>query len=131
MSAAQTIAAGSGFTEPGLLDRLEAMTPAQLDALDFGAIAIDGERIVRDYNAVEARLAGLSPARVVGHHLFEEVAPCMNNFMVSHRFEDEEAFDDTIPYVLTLRMRPTPVRLRLMKRAGLARAWVCIERRAA
>jgi photoactive yellow protein len=131
MSAAQTIAASASaaFTVPGLLDRLEAMTPAELDALDFGAIAIDAEGIVRNYNAVEVRMAGLSPSRVVGHHLFEEVAPCMNNFMVSHRFEDEEAFDDTIPYVLTLRMRPTPVRLRLMKRAGLARAWVCIERR--
>ncbi|HZF74475.1 MAG TPA: PAS domain-containing protein [Acetobacteraceae bacterium] len=133
MSAAHTIAAsgGAAFTQPALLDRLEAMTSSELDALDFGAIAIDGEGMVRHYNACEARLAGLSPSRVLGHHLFEEVAPCMNNFMVSHRFEDEEAFDDTIPYVLTLRMRPTPVRLRLMKRAGLARAWVCIERRVA
>ena len=131
MSATKTLASAADFTDPGLLDQLDRMTAAELDTLGFGAISIGADSIVSDYNAHEARMAGLSPARVIGHHLFEEVAPCMNNFMVSHRFEDEEAFDDTIPYVLTLRRRPTPVRLRLMKRPGLARAWVCIERRVA
>jgi hypothetical protein len=34
--------------------------------------------------------------------------------MVSQRFENEAVLDDIIPYVLTLRMRPTRVRLRML-----------------
>jgi hypothetical protein len=72
----------------------------------------------------------LSPKRVLGKHFFEEVAPCMNNFMVAQRFDDEDALDDILPYVLTLRMRPTPVRLRLLKAAGCVTRFVLIERKA-
>jgi hypothetical protein len=54
----------------------------------------------------------------------------MNNFMVAQRFDDEDALDDILPYVLTLRMRPTPVRLRLLKAAGCVTRFVLIERKA-
>ncbi len=120
-----------GFDEAGLLDRLEAMTVPELDALDFGVIAFGPDRIVTLYNAPESRFAGLQPGRVIGRHLFEEVAPCLNNFMVSQRFDDEPELDDTIPFVLTLRMRPTPVRLRLLQRPGLAQSWLLVQRRTA
>ena len=39
----------------------------------------------------------------------------MNNYLVAQRFIDEPEIDDTIDFVLTLRMRPTPVKLRLLK----------------
>lgn len=78
-------------------------------------IGFDPAYGVTHYNAVESSSAGLSPTRVLGRHLFEEVAPCMNNFMVAQRFEDEAELDEVLPYVLTLRMRPTPVQLRLLK----------------
>ncbi|MDB5821030.1 MAG: photoactive yellow protein, partial [Rhizobacter sp.] len=90
----------------------------ELDALDFGVIAFDAKGIVRRYNRFESEAAGLSSDRVVGHHLFQVVAPCMNNFMVAMRFEEAaEAvapLDATIDYVLTLRMRPVKVKLRLL-----------------
>jgi hypothetical protein len=56
------------------------------------------------------------------------VAQCMNNFMVAQRFEDEPEIDDIVPYVLTLRMRPTRVRLRLLATPGIARRYILIER---
>ena len=52
----------------------------------------------------------------------------MNNFMVAQRFEDEAEIDDVIDYVLTLRMRPTPVRLRLLKSAAASRRYILIQR---
>jgi hypothetical protein len=52
----------------------------------------------------------------------------MNNFMVAQRFEDEPELDDIVPYVLTLRMRPTRVRLRLLATAGAPRHYILIER---
>jgi photoactive yellow protein len=80
---------------------------------------------------VEAASAGLSPARVIGKHVFEEVAPCMNNFMIAQRFQDEPELDVIVPYVLTLRMRPTPVRLRLLQSAHGSTRFLLVERKAA
>jgi hypothetical protein len=56
------------------------------------------------------------------------VGQCMNNFMVAQRFEDEAEIDDIVPYVLTLRMRPTRVRLRLLASATSPRRYILIER---
>jgi photoactive yellow protein len=95
-------------------------------------IGMDNLGVVRRYNQFESAAAGLSRDRVLGHPLFTVVAPCMNNFMVAQRFEDAEAdevaLDDTIPYVLTLRMRPVKVRLRLLYQPGLAQRFVLVDR---
>jgi len=102
----------------------------RLDTVPFGVIGFTSDATVTVYNATESRNAGLSPERVLGKHFFEEVAPCMNNFMVAQRFDDEDALDDIVAYVLTLRMRPTPVRLRLLKDPGHVTRFVLIERKA-
>jgi photoactive yellow protein len=121
------------FDARGLADILDASSQEQLDALDFGVIAFDLDTIVRRYNAVESQAAGLSPQRVLGEPLFTNVAPCMNNFMVAQRFEDAAAdgteLDDTIDYVLTLRMRPVKVKLRLLAGAGSTTRYVLVQRR--
>ena len=111
---------------------LSDLNDEDLDDLQFGVIGFDAETIVRRYNAFESRMAGLSPGRVLGHALFTVVAPCMNNFMVAQRFEDAAtdgvALDSTIDYVLTLRMRPVKVRLRLLALTGAALRFVLVER---
>jgi photoactive yellow protein len=112
------------------IEELLALDGEHLDALPFGVIGFAPDAIVTVYNETEAKNAGLRPERVLGKHFFEEIAPCMNNFMVAQRFADEEELDHTIPYVLTLRMRPTPVRLRLLKAPGHAARFVLVERRA-
>jgi photoactive yellow protein len=112
------------------LSELVEMDAERLDRVPFGVIGFTSDATVTAYNATESRNAGLSPKRVLGKHFFEEVAPCMNNFMVAQRFDDEDALDDILPYVLTLRMRPTPVRLRLLKAAGCVTRFVLIERKA-
>ncbi|WP_254784468.1 PAS domain-containing protein [Sphingomonas sp. OK281] len=104
------------------------MPAADRDALPFGVVGLAPDTVVEVYNAAEARMAGLDQASVIGVPFFDAVAQCMNNFMVAQRFEDEAEIDDIIPYVLTLRMRPTKVRLRLLKTAGTARRYVLIER---
>ena len=88
------------FDDPMMTDGLDALDAAGLDELDFG---------------------------VVGRHFFFDVAPCMNNYMVAERFE-ETTLDVTMPYVLTFRMRPTPVRLRLIRTAASPRRWVLVSR---
>jgi photoactive yellow protein len=121
------------FAAPGLLPQLPAADEAQLDQLDFGVIGFDADTIVRVYNATESQAAGLSPQRVLGQPLFTNVAPCMNNFMVAQRFEDAAdqgvELDATIDYVLTLRMRPVKVSLRLLAAPGSPMRYVLVARR--
>jgi photoactive yellow protein len=120
------------FTDATLLSELERLNEAELDALDFGVIGIDADGVVRRYNAFESKTAGLSSQRVLGQPLFTVVAPCMNNFMVAQRFDDAKgdgsAMDVTIDYVLTLRMRPVKVKLRLLATPGSSLRYVLVQR---
>lgn len=120
------------FDQPDLAALLGRSDAAALDAVGFGVIGFDDDGRVRRYNAFEAQAAGLRAERVLGQDLFLAVAPCMNNFMVAQRFADARAegipLDDTINYVLTLRMRPTKVRLRLLYLPGAALAHVLVQR---
>lgn len=117
------------FDDADIHHRLDGIAdPAAFDELDFGVIALDADHRVTSYNAAESALSGLSPDRVIGRHFFSEVAPCTNNYMVAQRFETEDTLDDTIDYVFTLRMRPTPVRLRLLRRPEAVRQYLLVER---
>jgi photoactive yellow protein len=117
------------FSEPALLDRLEAADDTVLETLPFGVVAMAENGTVTGYNGAESRLSGLAPANVIGRHFFTGVAPCTNNFMVAHRFETEAAIDAVIDYVFTLRMQPTAVRLRLLKQPGRRRMYLVVERK--
>ncbi len=120
------------FDEVQLLDTLQQLDTEQLDALPFGVIGFDATgRIVR-YNRFEAQAALFEPAQVMGQHVFIELAPCLNNYLVAGRFEDQlqagQPLDETMPWLLTFRMRPTPVRLRLLARPGADTRYVLVQR---
>lgn len=120
------------FDAPDLAARLDQCTPEQLDTLEFGVIGFGADTNVTLYNAFESQAAGLSPQRVLDQPLFTNIAPCMNNFMVAQRFEDAQedgsVLDDTIDYVLTLRMRPVKVALRLLSNPGGSHRYVLVQR---
>ena len=120
------------FGMPDLATRLDQCSAQELDGLDFGVIGFGADTNVALYNAFESQAAGLSPQRVLGQPLFTNVAPCLNNFLVAQRFEDAQddntTLDDTIDYVLTLRMRPIKVRLRLLAAPSAAHRYVLVQR---
>lgn len=121
------------FEQPDLAQCLAAASAENLDDVEFGIIGFDADTVVRQYNRFESEAAGLSPASVLGLPLFTTVAPCMNNFMVAQRFEDAAAdgstLDETIGYVLTLRMKPVKVLLRLLALPGAPLRYVLVQRR--
>jgi photoactive yellow protein len=121
------------FATPGLHARLAQLDADALDHLDFGVIGFDPECVVTRYNRTESEAAGLAPQRVLGEPLFSNVAQCLNNFMVAQRFEDAQdegtALDETIDYVLTLRMRPVKVRLRLLADPADPLRFVLVQRK--
>jgi photoactive yellow protein len=105
------------FYAPDVASTLSAMSDADLDRLPFGVIEMDLDCRVLRYNAAESRYSGLTPQRVVGRHFFREVAPCSDNASVSGRFA-QDGLDEMTPYVFSLRMKPVPVTLRMLRYAG-------------
>jgi photoactive yellow protein len=120
------------FTDENIGEVVNQLDERALDQLEFGVIGFDQESIVRRYNAYESNAAGIAPERVLGKHLFSSVAQCMNNYMVAQRFEDAQSglvlLDASIDYVLTLRMRPTKVKLRLFSSPDMTMRYVFIQR---
>lgn len=119
------------FDQPGILDLLEQASPEDLDAAGFGIVRMGPDGVVRAYNRAESALSGLSPDKVLGRHFFTDVAPCTNNFMVAQRFLDQATLDQTIDYVFTFRIKPTAVRLRLLRSPATASMYLLVEKRSA
>lgn len=117
------------FAAPDLFGWLEAATPEELDALPFGLITMMLDGTVAHYNAVEAKLAGLRPERVVGRNFFTSVAPCTDNFMIAHRYRSECELDVVIDYVFAFRLMLRKVRLRLMKRPDGRHMYLALQAR--
>ncbi len=124
-------AAALGFDDTAMQDWLEAASAQQIDDAPFGIVAMAPDGIVVAYNKAEAAAARLNPSRVVGQHFFRSVAPCTNNALIAGRFEAGGVLDATIDYVFTLRMLPTPVRLRLLRDPAARRMYLLVERRTA
>ena len=117
------------LAEPQAIGLLSAMSGAEMDTLPFGVVAMSSDGVVVAYNRAESDLSRLTSARVVGRHFFRDVAPCTNNFMIARRFETEAELDATLDYVFTLRMAPTPVRLRMLRSATAPLMYLLVERR--
>jgi len=116
------------FDSPDALAWLEAASTQELDALPFGAIQMAARGLVTAYNAWESEKAGLSKDRVLQRNFFADVAPCMNNYLVAERFLAEPELDVMLDYILTLRMAPTPVRLRLLKSSAAQHMYLLVKR---
>lgn len=116
------------FSEPGLIDKLERLSDAELDALNFGVIKMDQDGRIVSYNLYESEGAGLSRERVLTRNFFAQIGPCTNNALVAGRFRGAVELDAELDYVFTLRMQHTPVRLRLLKSVRAASMYLLVRR---
>lgn len=116
------------FDDPEILRHLEAASENEIDTLKFGVVRMKADATVTLYNAFESNLSGLDKKNVLGRNYFEQVAPCTNNYMVAQRFLDIPEMDAVIPYVFSFRMKPTSVRLRLLRSASAKSMYLLVER---
>lgn len=116
------------FEDAAGLAQMEAMSADALDELPFGVVRMRADGEVVAYNALESKLAGLSKERVLTRNFFSDVAPCTNNYLVAERFMNEPELDATLDYVFTLRMKPTAVKLRLLRSAAAVHMYLLVKR---
>ena len=118
---------GGTFSGMTVADLDQASTE-YLDSLHFGVVGMDQTGLVTRYNLCEAKMAGLSRESVLGQEFFLTTGACMNNYLVAQRFKDEPVLDVTLDYVLTFRMRPTAVKLRMLKHPEGEYCYVLVHR---
>lgn len=111
------------------IEELEALSAEQLDELDLGVIRMAADSEVVAFNTLESELSGLAAENVLGRNMFVEIGPCMNNFMVAEKYLADDDLDEIIDYVFTYRMKPTPVRLRMLKKSTAQYTYLVVERR--
>ncbi|MEM8994400.1 MAG: PAS domain-containing protein [Acidobacteriota bacterium] len=114
------------------MDEIEGMSRAELDELPYGAIKLDADGSIVEYNLAESRISGRDKARVIGRNFFTEVAPCTNVQEFAGRFRDGVANEDlnhVFPYVFDFEMAPTEVWVRLYYSLDTEAAWVFVARK--
>jgi photoactive yellow protein len=116
------------FDDPEILKHLESASAEEIDTLNFGVVRMKADGTVALYSAFESNLSGLDKNNVLGRNYFEQVAPCTNNYMISQRFLDTPEMDVVLPYVFSFQMKPTTVRLRLLRSASAKSMYLLVER---
>jgi photoactive yellow protein len=110
--------------------RIEDLAEQEFDALPFGAIKLDGDGRVLQYNAYEAKLARRDPRDVIGRNFFTEVAPCTNVQEFAGRFRagiDAGVLNVTFPYRFLFPDRYVNVEITMMLTPAGTGAWVFVK----
>ncbi|WP_119395087.1 photoactive yellow protein [Salinibius halmophilus] len=97
---------------------LDSASTSAMNGAAFGIVKMSHDGKVTDYNDWQSKFTGMSKSAVIGKHFFSQVAPCTNNFMVSQKYDAGATLDESLDYTFTLKMAPTPVKLRLLKGAN-------------
>ncbi|HOV12727.1 MAG TPA: PAS domain-containing protein [Spirochaetota bacterium] len=117
------------FCDKNILQQILSLSSDEKDKFDFGIIGIDEKKIIIDYNHTEELLSGYKKEFVIGKNLFLDIAPCMNNYLVALKFEERDQFDEIIPYILSFKVKPVSVDLRLIKDKDRKIGYVLVKRR--
>jgi photoactive yellow protein len=134
-SLAQTPPPSSSASSASFSLDLHAKTEQELDLLPYGVIALDREGTIVRYNRVEARLARLDRALVLGKHFFRKIAPCTATPEFEGRFRTF-ADDPRGPsrlrfeYVFNFRFGAQEVDVDLVRSSSPEHIYICIGRRA-
>lgn len=118
------------FVDDATLDELPNMSEDELDELDFGAVQVDDDGVVQQYNRYESEMADVEKEEALGNNFFTEVAPCTNNQLFYGAFEDGVAdgeLDQEMDYTFTFKMDPTNVKIRLYHEQDSETNWVLVK----
>ncbi|TVR92130.1 MAG: hypothetical protein EA428_04265 [Spirochaetaceae bacterium] len=111
------------------MEEISEMDDNELHDCSFGVIKMSKDAVVQAVNNAEIELTGLSRSAFIDKNFFTQVAPCTNNYMVAEKYRKFDELDETIPYVFTYMMKPTPVHLRMLKSRAYDSQYLLVDRK--
>ena len=119
------------FGTDDIENTLSNMKDGDLDNLAFGAIQLDADGKILQYNAAEGDITGRDPKAVIGKNFFKEVAPCTDSKDFSGRFKEGVKNGDLntmFEYTFDYQMQPTKVKVHMKKAMAGDSFWILVKR---
>ena len=107
------------------------LSAKEVDSLAFGAIQLDAQGKILQYNAAEGSITGRDPKAVIGKNFFTEVAPCTNTPKFKGAFDagiKSGQLNTMFEYVFDHKMMPTKVKVHMKKAISKNSYWVFVQR---
>jgi photoactive yellow protein len=119
-------------TPEAVLSTVDSLTNAQLDALPFGAIQLDPDGEILQFNEYEANLSNRRAPETVGRNFFRDVAPCTNVREFYGVFRDgvqQGELHVSFDYRFAFKPTPRNVRVTLFYSVPTRTVWVFVQER--
>ena len=119
------------FGQEDIANTLSKMSDKDLDGLAFGAIQLDKNGTILQYNAAEGDITGRDPEEVKGKNFFREVAPCTNTDEFYGKFRkgvESGDLNTLFEYTFDYNMMPTKVKVHMKKALSGDGYWVFVKR---
>lgn len=110
----------------------DTLSNAELDALPFGAIQLNADGTILQFNEYEANLSNRRAPDTIGRNFFLDVAPCTNVREFHGVFIEGLARGElnvTFDYRFAFKQAPRDVRVTLFYSAPTATVWVFVQER--
>lgn len=120
------------MTPQSILESVDGLTNKQLDALPFGAIQLDRDGTILQFNEYEANLSNRRAPETVGRNFFRDVAPCTNVRAFHGRFREgvgRGELNVSFDYRFEFKPAPRNVRVTLFFSAPSETVWVFVQER--
>jgi photoactive yellow protein len=121
---------GVPFESDRILQRVDDLSPDDLDVLPYGMIQLDSTGRILKYNAVESRLASIAQQDAIGKQFFTEVAPCTKVQQFYGAFKEgviHESLDTTFQFHFAFKQHPRDVTVRLFYSRRTRTVWVVVS----
>ena len=115
-----------------VLSEIDGLTNLELDALPFGAIQLDLQGNILQFNEYEANLSNRRAPEAIGLNFFRDVAPCTNVKEFEGRFRQgvrEGSLRVTFPYRFNFKPMARDVMVTLFYSGATSTVWVFVEAR--
>ena len=119
------------FGTDDIENTLAKMGEGQLDKLAFGAIQLDADGNILQYNTAEGDITGRDPKSVIGKNFFKDVAPCTDSKEFKGRFEEgvkQGNLNSMFEYTFDYQMQPTKVKVHMKKAMVGDSFWILVKR---
>lgn len=119
-------------TPQQILTEVDGLNSVQLDELPFGAIALDRDGKILQFNEYEANLSNRRAPDTIGRNFFQDVAPCTNVREFYGRFQEgirSGELNVTFDYRFAFKQAPRDVRVTLFYSQPTATVWVFVQER--